>query len=88
MRVQDRAHARLHRLDRPRQQAVQLRSGARGPGPQVTAGGGLGDAGVVGGGREGDVEGFVGEGGAEAGRVHEEEGAFGGVPAWRGAVVR
>ena len=50
---------------------------------QVAAGRGLGDAGVVRGGREGDVEGFVCEGGAEAVRVHKEEGAFWGVPAWR-----
>ena len=82
MRVQDRAHARLDRLDRLGQQAVELGSRARGPGPEVAAGGGLGDAGVVGGGREGDVEGFVCEGGAEAVRVHEEERGFGGVPAF------
>ena len=89
MRVQHRAHASplLHRLDGPGQQFVEFGPRACLPGPEVPARGGLGDAGVVGGGGEGEVEGFVRRGGAVAGRVDEEEGSFGRVPAcglWEG----
>lgn len=49
--------------------------------------GGLGDAGVVGRGREGDVEFFVAGFGGGAVGVDEEEGAPRGVPAWGFALV-
>lgn len=56
MRIQHGSHAALHRLDSPRQQALEILDRTRGPGPEVAARGRLGDAGVVGGRGEGDVE--------------------------------
>ena len=81
MRVQHSAHAAFDRLDRLGQQDIELLDSSRLRSPQVAAGGGLGDAGVVEGRREGNVEVFVAGFGAEAVWVDEEEGAFGGVPA-------
>ena len=81
MRFQHSAHTGLDRLDRLGQQLIELLGRSGLPGPQVTAGGGLGDAGVVGGRREGNVEVFVAGFGAEAVWVDEEERAFGCVPA-------
>lgn len=81
MRLQHSAHTALDRLDRPRQQIIELLHVSSLRGPQVAAGGGLGDARVVGGGREGNVEVFVAGFGAVAVGVDEEEGAFGCVPA-------
>ena len=84
MRIQHSTRTTHNRLHRFGEQSVQVlrRAGVRSP--EVTAGGGFGDAGVVGGRGEGDVEFFVGDFGAEAVWVDEEEGFAGGVPAWEG----